>query len=178
MKRAGAARRADERASGRAAGGCPAASEVGALREARGAASRGPAASEGDSGGRERDASHLSQVRRRGAGRGSGLRLAARPPARPPASPGTPLPGRSLEAIVPGEPESKRPGLKGTSHPEREGRLRGRAAPGPQRAKRRAPLPVPFSVRPSPVAACFLPVRGHCITGGSVSGMCSSARLK
>lgn len=153
------------RAGGRTAGGCPAASEVGALREAV----RGEPRPRGLRGRERRGASgaphtcHRCAAEGRGAGRGRGS---------PPASPGTPR-GAEVCNDCSGDPESKRPGLKGQSHPERKGRLRGRAAPGPQRARRRAPFRVPFSVRPSLVAAGFLPVRGHCITG-SVSGMCSA----
>lgn len=93
---------------------------------------------------------HLSQVRRRGAGRRSGLRLGGSRCSSP-ANPGNSAPGRSLErSFWATRRVDARPGPRGPSRPEREDRL-----PGPQRARRRAPLPVPFSARPSPVAAGF-----------------------
>lgn len=147
--------------------GAPAASELGGSERGRARPLKAPRPRRATAAGREWGASHLSQVRRRGAGRAQVRAAARRPPPRE--LPEVP----KFVAIVPGDQESKRPGLMGPHHPGREDRLRGRAAPGPQRARRRAPLRVPFSVRPSPVAAGFLPVRGHCITG-SVSGMCSA----
>lgn len=137
--RAGAA----GRPAGRAGGGCPAASGVGARREA----GRGEPGPRGLRGRERRGASaaprtcHRCAAEGRGAGRGRGRRP---PPRELPAGP-------KFVAIVQGEPESKRPGLKGPSHPEPEGRLRGRAAPGPQRASEAPrPSPGPFLCPPLP----------------------------